>query len=189
MSHAFSCLCYQNRIRRAAPWEGEEEDRQILLLLLPQLSRISPLAGEEEERYLIEDLKRHARLAVAGDRHGSPVPRWTLTRYGLDKTPTLLALQSRSYPPCRKRNPLWRRPPPQGGGDTRAEVGGHISPSTRKGERSAVPKFNHHPQLGRTEHPGAPWRVLPKYSEKRQGIEPHAVARAPSAPLALPVCR
>jgi len=35
----------------------------------------------EEERGLIKDLKRHARL----DWHGSPVPRWTLTRYGLDK--------------------------------------------------------------------------------------------------------
>jgi hypothetical protein len=45
---------------------------------------------EEEERDLINDLKRHGRLAVAWDRHGSPVPRWTLTR--LDNTPTLLAL-------------------------------------------------------------------------------------------------
>jgi len=39
---------------------------------------------EEEERDLIKDLKRHGRLAVAWDPHGSPVPRWTLTRYGLD---------------------------------------------------------------------------------------------------------
>ena len=41
---------------------------------------------------LIKDLKRYGRLAVAWDRHGSPVPRWTLTRYGLDNTPNLLAL-------------------------------------------------------------------------------------------------
>ena len=32
---------------------------------------------EEEERDLIKDLKRHGRLAVAWDRRGSPVPRWT----------------------------------------------------------------------------------------------------------------
>jgi hypothetical protein len=30
---------------------------------------------EEEERDLINDLKRHGRLTVAWDRHGSPVPR------------------------------------------------------------------------------------------------------------------
>ena len=62
---------------------------------------------EEEERGLIKDLKRHCQLAVAWDRHGSPVPRWTLTRYGLDKTPTLLALQSTGYPPppARERGP------------------------------------------------------------------------------------
>jgi len=47
---------------------------------------------EEEERDLIKDLKRYCRLAVAWNRHGSPVPRWTLTRYGPDDTPTLLAL-------------------------------------------------------------------------------------------------
>jgi len=34
---------------------------------------------EEEERDLINDLKRYGRLAVAWNRHGSPVPRWTLT--------------------------------------------------------------------------------------------------------------
>ena len=33
---------------------------------------------EEEERDLIKDLQRHGRLAVAWDRHGSPVPGWTL---------------------------------------------------------------------------------------------------------------
>ena len=32
---------------------------------------------EEEERSLIKDLKRCAQLAVAWDRHGSLVPRWT----------------------------------------------------------------------------------------------------------------
>jgi len=37
---------------------------------------------EEEERDLINDLKRYGRLAVAWNRHGFPVPRWTLTRYG-----------------------------------------------------------------------------------------------------------
>jgi hypothetical protein len=35
---------------------------------------------EEEERGLIKDLKRQGQLAVAWERHGSPVPRWTLTR-------------------------------------------------------------------------------------------------------------
>jgi hypothetical protein len=58
----------------------------------------------------MKDLKRYALLAVAWDRHGSPVPRWTLTCYGLDKTFTLLALQSTGYPqpPARERG---------GGGD------------------------------------------------------------------------
>jgi hypothetical protein len=51
--------------------------------------------GEDEEeeffdhykkRDLIRDPKRHGRLAVAWDRHGSPVPRCTLTRYGMDNT-------------------------------------------------------------------------------------------------------
>jgi len=37
-------------------------------------------------RGLINDLKRYGRLAVAWDRHGSPVPRWTLTSYGPDDT-------------------------------------------------------------------------------------------------------
>jgi len=32
---------------------------------------------EEEERGLIVDLKRHTQLAVAWNRHGSLVPRWT----------------------------------------------------------------------------------------------------------------
>jgi hypothetical protein len=32
---------------------------------------------EEEERSLIKDLKRYAQLAVAWDRHGFLVPRWT----------------------------------------------------------------------------------------------------------------
>ena len=32
---------------------------------------------EEEERSSIKDLKRYAKLAVAWDRHGSLVPRWT----------------------------------------------------------------------------------------------------------------
>jgi hypothetical protein len=36
---------------------------------------------EEEEsgrsRSLIKDFKRYARLVVAWDRHGTPVPRWT----------------------------------------------------------------------------------------------------------------
>ena len=32
---------------------------------------------EEEERSLIVDLKRHTQLAVAWNRHGSLVPRWT----------------------------------------------------------------------------------------------------------------
>jgi len=41
---------------------------------------------EEEERGLIKDVKRHGQLAVAWDRHGSPVPRCTLTRYGLADT-------------------------------------------------------------------------------------------------------
>jgi len=53
-------------------------------------------------RSLIKDLKRHARLAVAWDRHRAPVPRRTSTRHGLDKTPTLLALESRSSPPFRE---------------------------------------------------------------------------------------
>jgi len=62
---------------------------------------------EEEERDLINDLKRYGRLAVAWNRHGSPVPRWTLTRYGPDDTPTLLALHSTGYPPppSRERGP------------------------------------------------------------------------------------
>ena len=42
--------------------------------------------------------------------------------------------------------------------------------------------------MGRTEHPGAPWRVLSKYSEKKQGVDPHAVTRWPW-PLAPPECR
>ena len=62
---------------------------------------------EEEERDLINDLKRYGRLAVAWSRHGFPVPRWTLTRYGPDDTPTLLALHSTGYPPppSRERGP------------------------------------------------------------------------------------
>ena len=38
-----------------------------------------PWREEEEERDLINDLKRYGRLAVVWNRHGSPVPRWTLT--------------------------------------------------------------------------------------------------------------
>ena len=41
---------------------------------------ISSSEEEEEERGLINDLKRYGRLDVAWNRHGSPVPRWTLTR-------------------------------------------------------------------------------------------------------------
>jgi hypothetical protein len=66
--------------------EEEEEEEEALFA-------IRNTRTEEEERGLIKDLKRHGQLAVAWDRHGSPVPRWTLSRYDLDKTPTLLALQ------------------------------------------------------------------------------------------------
>jgi len=45
--------------------------------LLPSASRVEVLEEEKEERSLIIDLKRHARLAVAWNRHGSLVPRWT----------------------------------------------------------------------------------------------------------------
>jgi hypothetical protein len=55
----------------------------------------------------MKDLKRYALLAVAWDRHGSPVPRWTLTCYGLDKTFTLLALQSTGYPQPPRRRRRW----------------------------------------------------------------------------------
>ena len=47
--------------RQCTKEEGEEEET----------------AEDEEERSLIKDLKRNARLAVARDRHGSLVPRWT----------------------------------------------------------------------------------------------------------------
>jgi hypothetical protein len=65
-------------------------------LLLPSVRSVTPCAPppperrrhiggsfaqeeeeEEEERSLIVDLKRHTQLAVAWNRHGSPVPRWT----------------------------------------------------------------------------------------------------------------
>jgi len=42
------------------------------------------LKEEEDEKSLIKNLMRHARLAVAWDRHGSQVPRWTVIRFGLD---------------------------------------------------------------------------------------------------------
>ena len=46
-----------------------------------RLAALGTAAGatqeEEEERSLIKDLKRYAQLAVAWDRHGSLVPRWT----------------------------------------------------------------------------------------------------------------
>jgi hypothetical protein len=35
---------------------------------------------EEKERSLIKDFKRHAQLAAAWSRHGSPVPRWCRDR-------------------------------------------------------------------------------------------------------------
>jgi len=54
-----------------------------------RLSVVPPLPWRRRRRreVLIKGLKRHTRLAATWDRHGPPVPRWTLTRYGLDKTP------------------------------------------------------------------------------------------------------
>ena len=52
---------------------------------------------EEEERDLIEDLKRHVRLAVVWDRHGSPVPRWTLTRVRITRPDPTLAPSKMMY--------------------------------------------------------------------------------------------
>ena len=72
---------------------------------------------EEEERDLINDLKRYGRLAVAWNRHGSPVPRRTLTRYGPDDIPTLLALHSTGYPtPIEGEGSTMKRTHPQRGG-------------------------------------------------------------------------
>ena len=42
--------------------------------LKPDESNSTPKEEEEEERGLTKDLKRHGQLAVAWDRHGSPVP-------------------------------------------------------------------------------------------------------------------
>ena len=51
---------YGTRRPRASNWEG-----------------VPVRYDDEEERSLIKDLKRYAQLAVAWDRHGSLVPRWT----------------------------------------------------------------------------------------------------------------
>ena len=153
--------------------------------------------GEEEERDSIKDLKRHGRLAVAWDQHGSPVPRWTLTRYGLDNTPTLLALHSTGHPPPPSRERAHHEAYSSAARRSREVRGQRLattsfpvkpfssssssssSSSTGKTGRPSHSGVNHHPQLERTEHPGAPLRVLPNYSEKKQGIEPHAVTRWP----------
>jgi len=74
-------------------------------------------------RGLIKYLRSHVRLAVAWDRHGSPVPRWTITRYflivgyGLDNTPTLLALHFTGQPPI-----PWRALPSSDVQDPQASV-------------------------------------------------------------------
>ena len=72
-------------LQAAPPLSGPSlgvPERKVKSRLRPALT----LEEEEEERGLIKDLKRHGQLTVAWDRHGSPVLRWTLTRYGLDKT-------------------------------------------------------------------------------------------------------
>jgi len=86
---------------------------------------------EEEERDLINDLKRYGRLAVAWNRHGSPVPRWTLTRYGPDD-PYSLSSAFHGVPPTpiEGEGPTMKRTHPQRGGGTRAERGDHNFPST-----------------------------------------------------------
>jgi len=58
---------------------------------------------EEEERDLIKDLKRHGRLAVAWDRHGSPVTRWT---FGLCAMGAPGAPHPHPHPPQGRRRRL-----------------------------------------------------------------------------------
>ena len=63
---------------QVAPFHLEgRQDRKGAERVAVALQKLQHMEEEEEERGLIIDLKRHARLAVAWSRHGSPVPRWT----------------------------------------------------------------------------------------------------------------
>jgi len=101
--HLSSQCCFLRKF----PFGGKRAERLEYISANGNLDRRQGAWGEE--RGLIKDLTRHGQLAVAWDRHGSPVPRWTLTHSGLDKTPALLALQSTGYPPppARERGSPW----------------------------------------------------------------------------------
>jgi len=62
--------------RRREEEEEEEEEEEFFNHYKNDLKRHAHTL-DEEERGLIKDLKRRCQLAVAWDRHGSPVPRWT----------------------------------------------------------------------------------------------------------------
>jgi len=80
---------------------------------------------EEEERGLINDLKRFGRLAVAWNRHGSPVPWAGRYPYSLSS-----AFHGVPPTPIEGKGPTMKRAHPQRGGATRAERGDHNFPST-----------------------------------------------------------
>jgi len=77
--------------------------------------------------------------------------------------------QSMDTPPSEGGESTVERTFTQRGGATRAELRDHIAPSTGKRERVAHSgvTINRHPQLGRTEHPVVPLRVLPNYSKTK----------------------
>ena len=110
-------------------------------------------------------------------------PQVDLTRYGLDKTPTVLVLQSRGTPsPPRGRGIHSGRAPLPREEELRSQRLVTIS------FQSDV-TFSHHPQLGETEHTHC--ICCPSTAKKTQGVEPYAGARpktpsSPSVSLARP---
>ena len=110
-------------------------------------------------------------------------PQVDLTRCGLDKTPTLLVLQSRGKPPPpgRRRNPPWTRTPPRGGGTAQAEIGNLFLSSTREkeGDRPKVvlPSATT-PSWGGPSTRG-PHGVSFQQRKNTGGSNPHAVTRCP----------
>ena len=109
-------------------------------------------------------------------------PQVDLTRCGLDKTPTLLILQSRvNPPPARRRNPPWTRTPPQRGGTAQAEIGNHFLSSTREkeGDRpKVVLPSTTTPSWGGPSTRG-PHGVSFQQRKNTGGSNPHAVTRCP----------
>ena len=135
--------------------------------------------GGEEFNHRSEEA-RPTRCRVEPARVSSP--QVDLTRCGLDKTPTLLVLQSRGKPPPQRGEGIRRgRAPLPGEEGLRRQRLATFSFPARGRRKVTVPKWCYRqppPPVGE-DRARCPWRC-PKQRKNTEDLNPHAVTERPS---------